>query len=367
MQGIHKSTFTYRRQVSQIITGDGAYEEIRGVIQQADPDMVLVVADEMIWNDYAEMVRAPIDLSGVPCEVIPVKAGEHFKSMSGLEGVLERMLPHATRDSMVLAFGGGSVGNTVGLAADLLFRGIHLVHLPTTLMDQADGAIGLKQAVNSRNAKNAFGCFKAPLATINDSRVLTHLPAREFRHGMSECVKTSITHSRKFAEFLHRVLTQYRPEEIPTGTLNEIIVRTSSAKSDLLGRDPQEDNALLFLEIGHATGHAIETATDGAVHHGESIAVGMQIEAAIAKRLDEERDSSAREMIRSMLVDQLGYPDHLPNGVTVDEIVANVKLSNRRHRDGAQFILPVRLGETIVRYGIPDELYREVLADFDRR
>ena len=357
--------FTVNDVRSEVLIGSGLASRLPDLLAPHEPDKILAVVDESLWSLCPELLNDALDGFDVPVDTLAVPGIEDLKSFTRLEAILEHILPRATRDSIIVAVGGSTVGNTVGTAAALLFRGTRFAHVPTTLMAQSDGAIGIKQAINAQYAKNAFGAYHTPLLTLNDTRFLATLPEADWRNGLSESAKVAVACDTAFADLLIDVVDPNDPRQMSDGDLVECIARTAAAKVNHLETDPYERNSLLFLEIGHTVGHALERATGGRVHHGQAIALGMLVEAEVCRRLGHVDTTDAADLLRHLLVDVLGHSDTLPLGVAASDVLACIRLDNRRRRDGPVYVLPSEPGSTIVTSEVPEEIVGAVLAEHE--
>jgi 3-dehydroquinate synthetase len=346
---------------SSVVIGRELDEAVVSFLERVAPHRIAVISDTTVTRLHEESLRATLGrVRGAP-EVhwTAVTPGETSKTLRSLEAVLEEILPHMTRDSLIVAFGGGAVGNLAGTVASLLFRGVRFLHVPTTFMAQADSAIGIKQAVNATLAKNAFGAYHAPLAVFDDLRYLDTLPLEQWRNGVAESIKVAVARTPVFAGELKCLLPRL-------GALSDdeqylLLERTIYPKLSGLADDPHERNTLLYLEIGHTIGHAIERATDGLVPHGQAIALGMLLETQVAMRLGMSTPAVYERLYG--LFRLAGLPTVLPEGIETRRIIESLLRDNRRVATGPLFVFADRLGHTRTESGIDLGLVREVLEE----
>ena len=265
-----------------------------------------------------------------------------------------------TRDSLIIAFGGGVVGNIAGTVASLIFRGCQFIHIPTTFMAQADSSIGIKQAVNGSKAKNAYGSYHIPLAVFNYIKFLDTLPIHHLRNGMAESVKVAVARSPDFVHSLEKILPNF--PNFSYAELYSILETTIHHKITGLTNDPYEKNSLLFLEIGHTVGHAIEHASNFTIHHGEAIALGMLVEAQVGMELSITTEATYNTLAN--LLTLLNFSDKLPKEVDINDILNYIKFDNRRTSLGPIFVIPRVLGETCTCSSIEENLLWKVLDTF---
>lgn len=274
--------------------------------------------------------------AGVLCEQLSAHAvtrfwvvgnGEFFKSLETVEHLALKMVAAGIdRGSMIVAMGGGVVGNLAGLVAALLFRGIRFVHVPTTLIAAADSVASLKQAVNLSVGKNLVGCFHKPTAVLIDLSFLQTLPAVQIRSGMYEVIKNALTVATENIPLLERGL---KPDAIYSDTELMVIVEAGLlAKQKVMKADKCERKEALIFEYGHTVGHAIEMAAEGRVAHGEAVGLGMIVAAEVANRLG--RLSGADQGVHHRLLRRNGLTVRLPPGVTVGAVMALLRTDNKR-------------------------------------
>jgi 3-dehydroquinate synthetase len=316
--------------------GRGLTNDLVSWLSRAAPDTVIVVTDETVLSHYEKTTVRTLQ-ERFRTVVISMPPGEASKTMPTLERLLEEAAAFGiSKRSHVVAFGGGMVGNIAGMVAGLLMRGIPLVHVPTTLLAQIDAAISRKQAVNGRRGKNLFGLWLAPKVIFSDLDYLGSLSAREMSSGLAEAIKLSlIADIDQFARYsdwdLQRVM---RDREV----LEDIVQRSIDLTCSILSVDPAEGTSGLSLEIGHTVGHAIEILKGGELTHGESISIGMLIEAemSVSRGL---LDPSWVPRIRNTLR-RYGLPTRPPSGISPERIVEALKFDNKR-RDQETVFVPI--------------------------
>lgn len=233
---------------------------------------------------------------------------------------------HIDRGIVIVAVGGGVVGNLAGLIAALLFRGIRLVHVPTTLIAAADSVISLKQAVNLSLGKNLLGCFHKPTAVLVDLNFLRTLPASQMRSGMYEIIKNALTVATENIPLLESGL---KPDaNYSDAELMSFVEAGLLAKQKVMKADKCERKEALVFEYGHTVGHAIELAAEGRVPHGEAVGLGMIVAAEVSSRLGRLSDSDRQ--LHHRLFMRNGLTIRLPAGVTVAAVMALLRMDNKR-------------------------------------
>jgi 3-dehydroquinate synthase/2-deoxy-scyllo-inosose synthase len=343
-------------------------------IAALDPDRIIVVTDSNVGRLHAPWIEE-ILTSVWPVERLTVEAGEQAKNLATVHRLCEAALrAGATRRSLVIALGGGMVGNLAGLLAGLLFRGVRLLHVPTTLLAASDAVISLKQAVNAHGSKNSFGVYLAPSAVVIHMPCLKTLPEREIRSGLAEVVKNALALAPETAGAVKRLArdrARWSEEHWA-----EIIRMGVAVKLRVLATDPFERQAGLVFEYGHTVGHAVEWAStqgprDAALSHGESIAFGMRVAARISERV--EIASPALYQQHEELLEEAGLMFDLPPAIELEEVMNIVARDNKRGRIDTgvaecAMVLLHDMGEpagaqALPLVPVPFDIIREAIAD----
>jgi 3-dehydroquinate synthase len=277
---------------------------------------------------------------------LTVPSGESYKRLATVERLLEELADAgADRDSVLIAFGGGVLGDMTGLLAAIYMRGIRYVQVPTTLLAQVDSSIGGKTGVNLAAGKNLAGAFHHPLAVYTDVSTLTTLPANELRAGLQESIKAGIIRDAELFALL-----EWERDAVIAGdpkTLAAVVSASVRVKAEVVSADERESGVRMILNLGHTLGHAIEAATEyKQLLHGEAVAWGMI--AAI-------RIAAARDLISGGDADRMqslirAYGPMKPFHADAERLVA-LTAKDKKNRSGARsFILPTGIGSvTIVR------------------
>jgi 3-dehydroquinate synthase/2-deoxy-scyllo-inosose synthase len=244
-------------------------------------DRYFLIADQQISDPQANDLHARL-ARRVPAHLIFHPTGECAKRLTEVERIIDRTLElGATRASCIVTFGGGVTGNLGGLVAALLFRGIRLVHVPTTLIGMHDSVISLKQAVNAKAGKNLIGTYFAPQFVLADTAYLRTLCREHVRSGLCEVIKNALAICPEQIPWLERTL---RPDcDLDPGIWAELVRKSIAAKLSVMNSDPYEKTSGLALEYGHTVGHAIEHACGGALSHGEAVGLGMLVAARVSQ------------------------------------------------------------------------------------
>lgn len=267
-------TFQLDHRPCAVWIGPGALEHAGALLRRHAPSVRrwAVVSDETVSPLYGTAVLSALAASGLSAALYPVPSGEGSKTPEAWLSLCRRLLADGfQRDCGIAALGGGSCGDAAGFAAATLLRGVTLVHLPTTLLAQADSAIGGKAALDLPEGKNLLGAFHQPAAVLIDPLCLATLPPRQFASGMAEVIKTGCVADGTLLTLAERGLS---PAD--TTALTDALLRCTRAKASLTQRDPFDHDMRRLLNFGHTYGHAYEAAGGYTRYtHGEAVAAGM--------------------------------------------------------------------------------------------
>jgi 3-dehydroquinate synthase len=314
---------------------------------------VALVSDEVVGPLYADKARASLESTGLTVAGCTMPAGEMHKTLDTISDLYNQFLAAGLdRSGLVLALGGGVVGDVAGFAAATFMRGLPLVQVPTTLLAMVDSSVGGKTGVDLPAGKNLVGAFKQPALVVIDPGTLATLPAADFRAGLAEVVKAGIIGSPELFERLEggRAL----PPHMAYANLSWIIREAVAAKIAVVNADPYERGRRAVLNLGHTFAHAFEVLSDYQLRHGEAVAMGTAVAARLAVELNHCPPDAARRMIT--LLDHLGLPTTAPDydpRATWAAMTSDKKKQGKRLR----FVLPLDVG----RVDIFDEVPREAV------
>lgn len=225
-----------------------------------------IITDSNVYKKYEK------DFGDLPIIVKP--AGESIKSLKNLEATAEKLVNLSLdRNSLLIALGGGTIGDFTGFLASTYMRGIPFIQLPTTLLAMIDSSIGGKTGVNLKSGKNLIGTFHQPEITLIDPDFLKTLPRKELLNGLAETIKHACIKDEKLFEFLKRNHKKILAKD--PAILNKLIVQSSKVKIDIVKKDEKESGLRMLLNYGHTIGHAIEKASNYKLSHGEAVSIGM--------------------------------------------------------------------------------------------
>nr|VFJ46090.1 MAG: 3-dehydroquinate synthase [Candidatus Kentron sp. DK] len=340
-----------------------------GILCRHDFDRVFLISDLTVSRLYGSELIELLHGSHVPVEEISIADGERNKTFATLSRLCEDLVRRRiSKNSILIAFGGGVIGNIVGLAAGLVYRGIRFIDMPTTLMGQTDSALSNKQAINGDQGKNQFGIYYPPLFVWSDVRVLRSESPRYVRSGLVEGVKNALISDIDFLDYLQARIS---PDlGYSDADYFDLVYRLIESKRRILNKDPTEKHYAIVLEYGHTFGHAIELLAQGRLSHGECVAVGMCLAAELARNLhlisDELRDRHYR-----VLGDVLGIDLRLPGNADSDTLLRIIDSDNKRSGRGVRHVLlsgpgSVARGDGDYMVSVPTESVRIVLDAFPR-
>ncbi len=322
---------------------------------------VVLITDENVEPTHATTVAQWLDDAQMSVDMVVIESGEESKSIDVAEQLWEKMLDlGAGRRSVVVAVGGGVVGDLAGFVAATYARGLDFVQIPTTLLAQVDSSVGGKTGINLPGAKNMVGCFWQPAAVLIDTRVLVTLPAREYRSGLAEVIKYGMILDAEFFEYLeaNRAGLVDRHDDV----LRHIITRSCELKAQVVEQDEREETGLrAVLNYGHTFGHAFEATTGyGQYLHGEAVAIGMACAARLAQRMgrvDAELVHRQNELLR-----HVGLP-LAPPAIEHDRLLEAMRHDKKVEDGRMRFVLPTRLGHVELVDGVKADDVRAVLVE----
>lgn len=322
------------------------------------PTRCALLTDENVAPLYGETVAASIEAAGCATHTIVIPAGEEHKNLRTFERVCQELLEAGLdRESLLVALGGGVVGDVGGLVAASYMRGIPYVQVPTTLLAQVDSSVGGKTAVNLPQGKNLVGAFYQPVGVLIDADVLRTLAEREVRAGMVEVVKYGIIRDSEFFAWLESHLDKLMA--LDGDAVLHAIRRSCEIKAEVVAVDERESGLRAILNYGHTVGHALEAlAAYTDLRHGEAVAIGMEVAAVLARAhtgLSEE--DAARQ---HQLLERLGLSTRIA-GVGVGEIAESVAHDKKTVGGRTRFVLASRIGEVEVRDDVPADALRDAL------
>ncbi|WP_441279344.1 3-dehydroquinate synthase [Tardiphaga sp. 172_B4_N1_3] len=313
-----------------------------------------IVTDRTVAKHWLTATEASLAEAGIPTSHIIVEEGEGSKSYSGLEKVSEALIAaKIERNDLVIALGGGVVGDLAGFAAAIVRRGVDFVQVPTSLLAQVDSSVGGKTGINSPQGKNLLGAFHQPVLVVADTAVLDTLSPRQFRAGYAEVAKYGVLGDHQFFTWLEA----NHADIMRGGSAREHAIATSCrAKAGVVSRDERENGERALLNLGHTFGHALEAVTgfSDRLFHGEGVSVGMVLAAQLSAQLGMIAESDATR-VQHHLAD-VGLPTKLQDiagfaqeGLAdADTLMALMAQDKKVKRGKLTFILLEAVGQAVI-------------------
>jgi 3-dehydroquinate synthase len=333
--------------------------ELPGVLAHLDvKGAAAVVTDSNVGPLYAEGVVDSMKSTGLSVTLCTLPAGEENKQLAHIERLCGRFLEGGLdRSSLVVALGGGVVGDMAGFAAASFMRGVRYIQIPTTIVAQVDSSVGGKTGVNHHLAKNVIGAFHQPSAVVIDLTLLTTLPEREFCAGLAEVIKHGIIADTRLFEYLENNASAIAARNLDT--LELPIVRSCEIKAAVVAEDEREQGLRANLNYGHTFGHGIEAVTHYRQFlHGEAVALGMQAAGALAADLGMVSEGFV-ERQRACL-SAYGLPVTWAK-LPVDETIEAMRRDKKVRGGTMKFILADRVGHVVQRTDVTEEQARRAL------
>jgi 3-dehydroquinate synthase len=309
---------------------------------------VFLITDSTVARLYGRAAHRGLAAHGVRTLLLEVPAGEASKSPRVALALQTRLLEEGvTRDSLVIAFGGGVIGDLAGFVAATVLRGIRFLQVPTTLLAQVDSSVGGKVGIDHPAGKNLIGAFHQPSAVAIDPLVLRTLPAAEFRNGMAEVIKIAAALDGDFFSFLARNYGKIHPTQ--TRLMTDVIDRAAGLKAAIVEKDEKEAGLRKALNLGHTIGHALEAGTDFRLRHGEAVSIGMVAEGRISVALGMLSAGDCRLLEKTLAA--FGLPTALPRKVDRKAFDAALALDKKGDAAGVKFALLTGIGRCAL--GVP--------------
>ncbi len=321
---------------------------------------VVVITNPLVKALYGVTLCSALKEGEFEVVFIEVPDGERYKSLSTANHLYDELIKRkADRHTLLVALGGGVIGDLTGFVAATYMRGLPLVHIPTTLLAQIDSSVGGKVAVDHHLAKNMIGSFYHPRAVFTDPEVLSTLSDKDLKNGIVEAVKIAVISSPAFFEWLEENLSRLLEKD--RDLLSELIKEAVNLKVDIVLEDPREKGLRRLLNFGHSIGHALEAEVGyQTLSHGEAVALGMLVESRIARQrgqCSEELETKIRQIL-SFLYTSLPLPSSSSSSLSKEESIfeyiknidyysfwETLTLDKKNYQGRMTFILPQALGK----------------------
>lgn len=318
----------------------------------------VIVTDTRIDALHGERVQAALEKMDLRVDRITVPPGEEAKGIGTVLAVTDRLTAlGADRQTVLIALGGGVIGDLTGFAASIYLRGIPVIQIPTTLLAQVDSSIGGKTGVDTTAGKNLLGTFNQPRGVFIDIAFLKTLPDEMFKSGLAEVIKYGIIESPGLLDDLERAAANGGLRE--SAFLERIITTACRIKKSIVELDERDRGLRRILNFGHTVGHAVEAASGYTLSHGESVAIGMIAAARLSGRL---HGLPAEEVARiEAVVRSVGLPAQIPAEMDLEEILSRLSHDKKREGGTIHFVMIRKLGTPFVNGGIPEEILWDAL------
>ncbi len=312
---------------------EGAGEKISALLPLCN---AMIVSDDIVFPLYGEKLTKSLEAAGFGVSRFVFENGEERKRLSTIEALLEQMAAeHFTRSDIIIALGGGVVGDMAGFAASIFLRGISYVQVPTTLLAAVDSSVGGKTAVDLSRGKNLCGAFWQPRLVLCDTDTLKTLKEINVQDGLAEMLKYGVICDRDLFE---------KVKKHKENDMEELIARCVEIKRDIVSSDEFDRGVRMLLNLGHTIGHAVEAASEFSLTHGHGVATGMAIIARAAEKLGMAKAGMAKEICDALAACSL------PSATDYDtDLLASLTLSDKKSSgDSISLIVPLDIGNTVI-------------------
>ena len=318
---------------------------------------ILLITDQHLEDLYGNKVRSLLKDYSVAS--FTVKPGENSKTLNQVDEIITFAIKNGLdRSSVVIALGGGMVGDLAGFVSAIYMRGIDFIQCPTTILAH-DSSIGGKVGVNHSLGKNMIGAFHQPKLVIYDTALLKSLPKSEVKSGLAEVIKHGLIKDKDFVDWLSTYseeLLQLNPEY-----LNQALYIGSKIKADVVYQDEKELGIRAILNFGHTFGHVVEAISNYQYSHGEGVAIGMVYATKVANRLGMVTDDLVKQYI--YLLKKFGLPTSIPKHYSANEMLAIMVRDKKFKQNQVRMILPTAVGSVEIVEGINKEILLEVMEE----
>lgn len=320
---------------------------------------LLIVSNDTIAPLYLDQTKAFFSkASQIKSVILP--DGEQYKTLEYLNHIFDKLLQdNFSRDCILVALGGGVIGDITGFAAACYQRGIDFIQIPTTLLAQVDSSVGGKTAVNHRLGKNMLGAFHQPKAVFIDTNFLDSLPAREFNAGMAEVIKYGIVWDKDFFKWLEHNIELLK--SLDSKALTYVISRCCDIKAEIVALDETERGCRALLNLGHTFGHAIETEMGyGTWLHGEAVAAGIVLAVQTAYKLGWIEGGEVGRIKR--LIQSFDLPLSKPDSMSAETFIKHMLRDKKVQDQRIRLVLPTQIGKAVVTAEVNQQQLIDVLS-----
>lgn len=342
----------------KIYIGAGILTEIDKYLTEFDASKYIIITDDTVYELLGIDLIKQLEESKFNASIISIPSGESQKNLQTIEYLAKELIKlEADRKSLLIALGGGVIGDIVGFLASIYMRGIPYIQIPTTLLAQVDSSVGGKTGVDLAEGKNLLGTFYQPKAVFIDVGVLSTLPKIQLLNGIAEVIKYSIIKEPK----LFTILEKYKNEILSFNPdiLKEIIKISCQIKANIVMEDEKESNIRRILNFGHTFGHAIETLSNYTIPHGLAVSIGMNIISTLSEKLNLV-NSNTKKRLQNLLI-SYNLPTTIPKEIDTKKIKNQIKSDKKAIKGNIYFVLMRDIGDVIISSDVPEEIIDETL------
>jgi 3-dehydroquinate synthase len=354
---MHTLTVSLGERSYPILIGSGLLGSRELLAAQLSGRDLVLISNTVVAGLYADALKQALQ-QPLAAEII-LPDGEQYKTLATASRVFDALIANRVgRDAVVVALGGGVVGDLAGFVAACYQRGIDLVQMPTTLLAHVDSSVGGKTAVNHPGGKNMIGAFHQPRAVIIDTDLLASLPARELSAGLAEVIKYGLIRDAVFFDWLEANIEALIARD--PGALAHAIRRSCEIKAEIVSRDEREQGDRALLNLGHTFGHAIEAAT-GYVEwlHGEAVGLGLIAAADLSQRVGQLEPGQLRRLVS--LLERAGLPVQSPK-IGAERAFDYMRVDKKVKSGRVRLILLRGIGDAVMTADYPDAALQSTLA-----
>ncbi len=325
--------------------------------------LYVLITDDCVGKIYGQTLLASLKDVGLNVDLIEFPAGEASKNIDTALDIVEALLKRgADRETLLIALGGGVVGDMVGFVASVFMRSIPYIQIPTTLVAQVDSSIGGKTAIDLPCGKNLLGTFYQPCAVFADLNFLDTLPEKEFNNGLAEIIKYGVIEDEKMFHALEDNMEAVKQKD--AALLLKLVENCCRIKKSIVEIDEKEQGLRRILNFGHTLGHALEALSQYKMTHGEGVALGMIAAARLSEKMGYLESGETKRI--EALINSAGLPENIPKSFSPESIISQLRMDKKKKGDIVHFVLLKKIGIPFVNEGIEASLIREVIEEMKK-
>lgn len=343
----------------EVLVSAGLLARLPGIVARRWPGRKsFVITDTRVARLYGGDLQRKLAAAGVDISMLAFRQGEQSKNAGTAYHLQAHLLRNGVkRDSLIIALGGGVVGDLAGYVAATVLRGIGFIQVPTTLLAQVDSSVGGKVGIDHPVGKNLIGAFHQPLAVFIDPTVLSTLPDEEFRNGLAEIAKIAAALDAPLFRRIERIAPRLRKKDVRQ--LSWLIARAVGLKAAVVERDEFESGLRKVLNLGHTIGHAVEATSGYEIKHGAAVAIGMAAEAELAVRLGLMPEQDRNRLLKTLRA--LKLPTSMPHVHRQAPFFEALAADKKSRAGGLRFVLPSAIGSSALDVSVPPEYVMDLL------